>query len=118
VHQVERWCGKGCKDAVNKELVGNSYEPWRMEETSEGGQDSLWVVVPMMMMMMMNQFSQIQYLWFLYNTLIICKYTSSFYSISLKEVIISYTTSFSSMLKLHKANIPLVSRRSVAIKTI
>jgi hypothetical protein len=38
-------------------LVGNSYELWRMEETSEGGQDSWWVVVPMMMMMMMSMYS-------------------------------------------------------------
>jgi hypothetical protein len=36
-----------------KELVGNIHESRRVEETSEGGQDSLWVVVPMMMMMIM-----------------------------------------------------------------
>jgi hypothetical protein len=39
------------KDAGIKELMNNSHESWRVEETSEGDQDSLWVVVPMMMMM-------------------------------------------------------------------
>jgi hypothetical protein len=44
--------GKGRKDAGIKELVGNRHESKRVEETSEGGQDSLRVVVMMMMMMM------------------------------------------------------------------
>jgi len=33
-------------------LVGNSHESRKVEVIFEGGQDSLWVVVPMMMMMM------------------------------------------------------------------
>ena len=45
MHQVE-----GCNGAGKKELVGNSHESRRVEETS-GGQDGLWVAEPMMMMM-------------------------------------------------------------------
>jgi hypothetical protein len=52
--QVEGWCGKRREDAENKELVGNSNESRRMEETSEEGHDSLLVVAPMMMMMMID----------------------------------------------------------------
>jgi hypothetical protein len=39
-----------CKDARNKELVGNSRELERAEETSERDQDSVRGVEPMMMM--------------------------------------------------------------------
>jgi hypothetical protein len=46
---MERWSGKGGKDAGIKELVGNSHELRRVEETSEEGQDTLSVVVLMMM---------------------------------------------------------------------
>jgi hypothetical protein len=38
------------KDAGNKELLGNSHELRRMEETSERGQDCVQVIVPMMVM--------------------------------------------------------------------
>lgn len=39
----------GCKDARNKELLGNSLESKRVEETSERDQDSVGGVEPMMM---------------------------------------------------------------------
>jgi hypothetical protein len=42
-----RWRDEVGKDA--RMLVGNSHESRRMEETSEGSQDSLRVAVPMMM---------------------------------------------------------------------
>ena len=38
-------------DAGNKELVGGSHESRRVEDTTEGGQESLPVVFPMMMIM-------------------------------------------------------------------
>lgn len=43
---------EGCDDAGNKELVGNSHEPLRMDETSERGQHPLQVVAPMIGMTM------------------------------------------------------------------
>ena len=52
-HHVERWSGRRCKDAGNKDLVGNSDEWRRVEGTSDEGHDTLWVAGPMMMTMMM-----------------------------------------------------------------
>jgi hypothetical protein len=50
MHQVEGWSGEGCNGAGKYELVGNSHESRRVEETS-GDQDGLWVVEPKTMMM-------------------------------------------------------------------
>ena len=49
-----KWGGGGrCKDAGDKELVGNSHDPRRVEEIPAGSQDSLRVVEVMMIMMTM-----------------------------------------------------------------